>query len=388
MLNAARKNPTPKLVFAFCAVVAGLLASLAWPMASWAQSWPQRTVRFVVSQGAGSAQDIGARLFAEQLSKRWGQSVVIENRPGADGINAINDLRRRARQPHLSVHGIRHLHRSSGPARQRALRPARPRSDREGVDDDYRGGGADRAQCQHARRTGCAGAPGSRQAQSRAHARDHRDRLRQLPECRQHHHDQDSVQRHHQGADGPQREPHPGDRVGDRGGEIAWSTPARSGCLAITNLKRTPVAPDLPTAIEAGYPALALDGLIGLFGPRSLPASVVERIAADVLAAAEDPAIAKRLAATGQQIDPARPGRVRCGGRRAAAKYRCHGQGPRHQACEIAPAAATVLMYRRQAGMHEAAGALRLDRHGHGVRPGRHRRPPKTPSRARPSACR
>jgi tripartite-type tricarboxylate transporter receptor subunit TctC len=75
--------------------------------------------------------------------------------------------------------------------------------------------------------------------------------------------------------------------------------------LAITNLKRTAVAPDLPTAIEAGHPALALDGLIGLFGPRSLPAGVLERIAADVLAIADDPAIAKRLAATGQQLDPA-----------------------------------------------------------------------------------
>jgi tripartite-type tricarboxylate transporter receptor subunit TctC len=77
--------------------------------------------------------------------------------------------------------------------------------------------------------------------------------------------------------------------------------------LAITNLKRAPIAPELPTAIEAGYPSLALDGLIGLFGPRSLPAGVAERIATDVAAAAADPAIAARLAATGQVLDPAGP---------------------------------------------------------------------------------
>jgi tripartite-type tricarboxylate transporter receptor subunit TctC len=77
--------------------------------------------------------------------------------------------------------------------------------------------------------------------------------------------------------------------------------------LAITNLKRASIAPELPTAIEAGYPSLALDGLIGLFGPRALPAGIAERIAADVAAAAADPAIAGRLAATGQVLDPAGP---------------------------------------------------------------------------------
>ena len=62
--------------------------------------------------------------------------------------------------------------------------------------------------------------------------------------------------------------------------------------------------PDLPTATEAGYPALALDGLIGLFGPKSLPPGTAERIAADVQAVAADPAMGPRLAATGQQLDP------------------------------------------------------------------------------------
>ena len=62
--------------------------------------------------------------------------------------------------------------------------------------------------------------------------------------------------------------------------------------------------PDLPTGTEAGYPALALDGLIGLFGPKNLPAGTAERIAADVQAVAADPGIGPRLAATGQQLDP------------------------------------------------------------------------------------
>src|SRR4029079_267251 len=73
-------------------VVIALLSALfaALPTTSQAQSWPQRPVRFIVSQGPGSAQDIAARLFGDQLAKRWGQPVIIENKPGADGINAVN----------------------------------------------------------------------------------------------------------------------------------------------------------------------------------------------------------------------------------------------------------------------------------------------------------
>ena len=55
-------------------------------------SWPNRPVRFIVTLGPGSGVDIGARLFADKLSARWGQSVVVENRPGGDGIVAITSF--------------------------------------------------------------------------------------------------------------------------------------------------------------------------------------------------------------------------------------------------------------------------------------------------------
>ena len=54
-----------------------------------AQAWPQRTVKFILPLGPGSGVDITARLLAERLQKRWGQPVVIENRPGGDGVVAI-----------------------------------------------------------------------------------------------------------------------------------------------------------------------------------------------------------------------------------------------------------------------------------------------------------
>src|SRR5438874_3418675 len=55
-----------------------------------AQEWPHKPVRLVLSLGPGSGADIGARLYADRLTKLWGQPVVVENKPGGDGVIAIN----------------------------------------------------------------------------------------------------------------------------------------------------------------------------------------------------------------------------------------------------------------------------------------------------------
>jgi tripartite-type tricarboxylate transporter receptor subunit TctC len=67
-----------------------LLALAMGSALSMAQSWPNKTVKFILPLGPGSGADIGARLFADHLSRRWGKPVVVENRPGADGVLAIN----------------------------------------------------------------------------------------------------------------------------------------------------------------------------------------------------------------------------------------------------------------------------------------------------------
>ena len=76
-----------------CLIPLGAFApsALAQPPAqSSAQSWPQRPVRFILPFGAGTATDVAARLISEKLSTQWGRPIVIENRPGADGLLAIN----------------------------------------------------------------------------------------------------------------------------------------------------------------------------------------------------------------------------------------------------------------------------------------------------------
>src|SRR5690349_18505473 len=53
--------------------------------AAQAQDFPSRPIRFVVAFPAGGPTDFVARVVAEKLKERVGQSVIIENKPGANG---------------------------------------------------------------------------------------------------------------------------------------------------------------------------------------------------------------------------------------------------------------------------------------------------------------
>jgi len=78
------------------------------------------------------------------------------------------------------------------------------------------------------------------------------------------------------------------------------SKAGRIKVLAVTSRQRAPSMPDVPTAAEAGYPALTFESIGGVFGPRGMPDKLRESIAADFQKVAKDPIIAQRLGATGQ----------------------------------------------------------------------------------------
>jgi tripartite-type tricarboxylate transporter receptor subunit TctC len=63
----------------------GLVAALS-PLQSFAQAWPSKPVRWVVAYPAGGGSDFLARQLSPQLAKQLGQTIVIDNRPGAAGI--------------------------------------------------------------------------------------------------------------------------------------------------------------------------------------------------------------------------------------------------------------------------------------------------------------
>lgn len=63
----------------------------------WAQSWPARQpIRIIVPYPAGGAADVTARILAVKLSESLGQSVVVENRAGANGIIGLDHVAKSA----------------------------------------------------------------------------------------------------------------------------------------------------------------------------------------------------------------------------------------------------------------------------------------------------
>src|SRR6187401_2146421 len=84
---SATKLPATKSIIAAIIALAGM--PLVIPAPAQAQNWPTRPVKFIVPFGPGAGADIGGRLFAEKLTQKWGQPVVIENRLGGDSIVAI-----------------------------------------------------------------------------------------------------------------------------------------------------------------------------------------------------------------------------------------------------------------------------------------------------------
>ena len=289
------------------AVLAIALVSLI-TMPSVAQTWPQRSVRFVVPLGPGSGADIGARLLADRFTKQWGQPVVVENRPGGDGVIAINAVLT-ARDDHVLLFGPT----SSFVGHPYTL-------DRLPYDPH------DLLPVARASNTVvCIGAPASLRVQSLKElltmAREEPGKLNwttavgvtdiivggyfksaglDLAQARY----RDPVSALNDLVEG---------RIQFYSASFAIMRPqAQAGrvrLLAVQNRGRAPALADLPTVAEAGFPELSFDGLVGVIAARGSGISDAsrDRIAADVRAALADPVIAERLTATGQIVSPGTP---------------------------------------------------------------------------------
>lgn len=74
----------------------GMLLFLLLAAPAWAQTWPAKPVRIVVPFPAGGPTDIVSRVIAPELSKALGQQVIVENRGGAGGMIATEQIAKAA----------------------------------------------------------------------------------------------------------------------------------------------------------------------------------------------------------------------------------------------------------------------------------------------------
>jgi tripartite-type tricarboxylate transporter receptor subunit TctC len=276
------------------------------PSQAQSQAWPTRTVKFIVPFGPGAGADIGGRLFAERLSKAWGQPVVIENKPGGDSIVAINAFLS-ANDDHTFLFGpsgnftVHPFVYTKVPYEPKDLVPfARVSNTILAVavkaDAPYK----NVKEFTEAARAN-PGKFNSGLVQG----------ITEFIFWGYSHHEKLQI------TQVPYRNINtaPVD-LGEGRIQVVMSSLAivqpqtnagRIRLLTINNKTRAPAAPDIPTAREQGYPSLEIEGLVGLFGLKTIPEALKQKIAADFRAAAQDGAIADRLKATGQVINVGGP---------------------------------------------------------------------------------
>ena len=78
------------VLFAFAAMVVTLTGAAAQAQ----DKYPSKPIKIIVPYAPGGATDIVARILGEQMRQILGQSVVVENKPGAFGILAIEEMAR------------------------------------------------------------------------------------------------------------------------------------------------------------------------------------------------------------------------------------------------------------------------------------------------------
>jgi tripartite-type tricarboxylate transporter receptor subunit TctC len=258
--------------------------------------WPQRTVRLIVPFAAGA--DPAARAFAEPLAKRWKQPVVIENRPGAEGMIGVSAFTS-MKDDHVL------LYYSAAPITTFPLLHARlpydPARDIVPISS-----AADAAISVTVSESLNINSLDALVALARAqpgklnyHPLNGGSFAILLPGFVKSA-GLDMVQVSYRDTSLAIQDLVAG-RIHVMMSSLLISLPlvraAKIRLLAVTNKNRAAIAPEVPTAIEAGYPQLEFEGLQGFFGPRGMPAERQDRIAADIRAVAADPAVAQPLAA-------------------------------------------------------------------------------------------
>jgi tripartite-type tricarboxylate transporter receptor subunit TctC len=285
---------------------AAALVTTAAPSSAQTPAWPQRPVHFIVPIGPGAGVDITARLLADKLSGVWGQPVVVENRPGGDAIVAINTVLT-AHDDHIllftpasSFTAHAYLH-DKLPYNPNDLIPvarvtntiigvAVPTSLNVNTLKDF----VAKVRAEPGK-LNYASVTGANDLLFAAFLKTEKLDMAKVPY-------KNPVEANTDLAQG---------RIHAYVAAYAIERPqviaGKIKVVALTNPLRAASLPDIPTAEEAGFKSMTLDGLTGIFAAPGMPLALRQRIAADIRKILSDPAIAERLGVTGQVVNPGTP---------------------------------------------------------------------------------
>jgi hypothetical protein len=294
-------------LFALSGLAAAIVA-LALPMApaSAQAPWPTRPVRFIIPIGPGSGADITARLIGDKLSAKWGQPVVVENRPGGDAIIAITAVISAADDHVLlfapastfTAHPLLHEKMAYNPADLVPIARVTNTLIALGVPTELGVSTVKELAAKIKAQPGklnYASVTGANDLLYAAFLKTENLEMAKVPY-------KDPVTAINDLAEG---------RIQAFVGAYAIMRPrvlqGKVKVIALTNSQHAAALNDIPTAAEAGFKSLELDGLVGLLGPKAVAPAVRDKIAADIRDVVSDPEINTKLAATGQVVNPGTP---------------------------------------------------------------------------------
>jgi tripartite-type tricarboxylate transporter receptor subunit TctC len=290
--------------FALALAILAIAATASLVQPSLAQQWPTHPVRFVLPFGPGSGADTAARLITDTLQQKWGQPIVIDGKPGGDGLLSLGIVVS-AKDDHTLYFGPsslfvvqRYLHDDMTFDPETDLAPiaavakvqiavAVPSS--LGISTLAEFVALARAKPNE---TSYAVAPGFSEFVFDGFVKENGLAIAKVPY-------RDITKS-------------PVD-LGENRIQLcmqsyaAMRSYAQTGkikIISINDRERSPIAPDIPTVVEAGFPSLLASPVLGLLGPRDMPIDLRRRIAADVLSALDDKTIGERLALVGQPAAP------------------------------------------------------------------------------------
>jgi tripartite-type tricarboxylate transporter receptor subunit TctC len=281
-----------------------LVSALLLPALAIAQAWPTKPVRVIVTFSPGGSSDIVARLLAAPLQSELGQSVIIDNKPGAGGTIGALEVARAAPdgyalllsnsapisispamqdQPRYDpVQSFTHVSYIGSVANVFVVHPSVPaKSLRELVGwikqqpdpVNYGSGGigsighivGETLKKDQGLRMEHVGYKGSAPMHNDLLSGTIKLAIDTLPQ------------------------------------NVPFMKDGKLRALAVTSPARAPMAPDVPSVLELGQKKLVAENFLGVSGPAGLPAPVVERLHGAMKKALANPTVVQRLADLGVQ---------------------------------------------------------------------------------------